>query len=74
MGVLAAGCAALGLGATWFILVFDPITEQAMGVRVSSALAANSFALTAGTARGGTVSTIGIAAMLVLLSALPALF
>jgi hydrogenase-4 component B len=74
MGILAAGCVALGLGATWFIRVFDPITQQAMGVRVSAALAAKSLVLTSGTARGGTVSTIGIAAMLVLLSALPALF
>ncbi|MGO9229249.1 MAG: hydrogenase 4 subunit B [Bryobacteraceae bacterium] len=74
MGILAAGCVVLGLGATWFVRVFDPITQQAMGVRVSSALASNNLVLTAGTARGGTVSTIGIAAMLILLSALPALF
>ena len=73
MGILAAGCVALGLGATWFVRVFDPITEQAMGVRVSPALAAGSLVLTAGGARGGTVSTLGIAAMLVLLSALPAI-
>ena len=45
-----------------------------MGERLSPILAANGgFVLTAGTARGGTVSTAGIAAMLVLLSALPAL-
>ncbi len=75
MGLLAAGCLALGLGATWFLRVFDPITEQALGVRLSSNLtAAGGFVLTAGTARGGTISTVGIAAMLVLLSAVPALF
>ena len=75
MGILAAGCVALGLGATWFLPVFDPITAQALGIRVSSLLAStNGFVLTAGTARGGTISTVGIALMLVMLSALPALF
>jgi hydrogenase-4 component B len=45
-----------------------------MGVRMGSALvAANGVAVSAGSARGGTVSTAGIAAMLVLLSAFPAL-
>src|SRR5207237_2353643 len=74
MGILAAGCIALGLGATWFLPIFDPITQQAMGERLSPILAANGgFVLTAGTARGGTVSTAGIAAMLVMLSTLPAL-
>jgi len=73
MGILAAGCVALGLGATWFVRVFDPITGEAMGVRVSAALAAGSGVLAAGSARGGTLSTVGIAAMLALLSALPAL-
>jgi hydrogenase-4 component B len=38
MAVLALGCVALGLGATWFVRVFDPITQQALGVRASSAL------------------------------------
>jgi hydrogenase-4 component B len=75
MGVLAAACLALGLGATWFLPVFDPITEQLIGVRLSPALtAAGGFALSAGTARAGTVSTVGIAAMLALIPLLPALF
>ncbi len=75
MGILAAGCVALGLGATWFLPIFDPITDQAFGTRISAALtASNGFVLAAGTVRTGTVSTVGIAAMLVLLSALPALF
>jgi hydrogenase-4 component B len=74
MGILAAGCVALGLGATWFLPFFDPITEQIFGGRFSPMLiAGNGFVLTAGTARGGTVSTAGMAAMLVLLSAVPAL-
>ena len=75
MAFLATGCLALGIGASWFLRVFDPITEQLLGARVSPALtAASGFALSAGSARAGTVSTVGIAAMLVLLSALPALF
>jgi hydrogenase-4 component B len=54
--------------------VFDPITQHAMGVRMSSALvAANGVAISAGTTRGGTVSTAGMAAMLVLLSTFPLL-
>ncbi len=74
MAILAVLCVALGLGAVWFLPVFDPITQQAMGVRVSSALVtANGLALSAGSARGGTVSTAGIAAVLVLLGAVPAL-
>ena len=75
MGILAAACVALGLGAAWFLPVFDPITEQTMGVQMSSALvAANGMTLSAGTARSGAVSTSGIAAVLVLLSLVPAFF
>lgn len=75
MGVLAAACVALGLGATWFLPVFDPITQDALGGRFSATLiAANGMALSAGSARGGAISTAGMAATLVLLSALPALF
>ena len=74
MAILALACVVLGLGAAWFLPVFDPITEQAMGVRMSSALvAANGMALSAGSARSGTVSMPGMAAVLVLLSAVPAL-
>jgi hydrogenase-4 component B len=73
MAVLAGACVALGLGAGWFLPVFDPITQQALGVRISSSLvAANGFVLSAGTPRSGTISTAGIAAILVVLSAIPA--
>jgi hydrogenase-4 component B len=62
MAVLAAECVALGLGATWFVRVFDPITQQVLGVRASSALVmAHGWALSPGTAHGGTISTAGIA-------------
>ncbi len=74
MAILAAACVVLGLGATWFLQMFDPITLQTMGVNMGSALvAANGVAVSAGSARGGTVSTAGIAAMLVLLSVFPAM-
>jgi hydrogenase-4 component B len=73
MGILAAACVALGLGATWFLPVFDAITDQALGVRVSASLA-NGMVLSAGTAHAGKVSTAGMAAMLVVLSVLPAFF
>jgi hydrogenase-4 component B len=66
MTVLAVGCVALGLGATWFVRVFDPITQQALGVRASSTLViAHGMALTPGTGQGtvqgGTISTAGMA-------------
>lgn len=69
MGLLAASCFALGLGATWFLPVFDPITQQALGIQVSSALTtAHGFVLSAGTARGGTVAPAAIAVMLAVLA------
>jgi hydrogenase-4 component B len=61
MGFLAAMCFALGLGASWILPVFDSITQQAVGVRISSSLIAGGLALQAGTARSGSVSTAGIA-------------
>jgi len=62
MTVLAVGCVVLGLGATWFVRVFDPITQQALGVSASSALVmARGWALSPGIAHGGTISTAGIA-------------
>ena len=74
MGLLAAGCVVLGLGATWFVPLLDAITTQTMGVRASTSLiAGGGLLLTAGAMRSGTVSTVGIAAMLVLLGTIPAL-
>ncbi len=70
MAVLAVGCVALGLGATWFVPVFDPITQQALGVRASSALVmAHGWALSPGTAHGGTISTAGMALFFLLAGA-----
>ena len=66
MAVLAVGCVALGLGATWLVRVFDPITRaDAWRISASSALVtAHGMALSPGTAHGGTISTAGIALLL----------
>ena len=74
MLILAVACVVLGLGATWFMPVFDSITQPAFGVRMSANLiSGNGFVLTAGGARGGSVSTPVLAGLLVVLSAIPAL-
>src|SRR4051812_47580368 len=74
MATLAAACVALGLGATWVVRLFDPITEQAIGVRVSATLVGGSMALQAGSARAGAVSTAGIAILLMAFGGVLAVF
>jgi hydrogenase-4 component B len=71
MALLAASCIVLGLGATWVMPAFDPITQRAFGVAASPGLA-NGMVLTAGSAHAGSVSTLGIAIFLVVLAAVPA--
>ena len=61
MAFLAAACFVSGLAATWILPVFDPITQQALGVPVSPFLVARGIALQAGTPQSGTVSPAGIA-------------
>jgi hydrogenase-4 component B len=61
MALLAAACFVLGLGASWILPAFDPITQQALGVPVSPSLIAHGIALQAGAAQSGTVSPAGIA-------------
>jgi hydrogenase-4 component B len=74
MAILAVACVALGLGATLFLPVFDGITARLAGARVSGDLiAAGGLALSAGSARGGTVSPAGLAATFVILSVIPGL-
>ncbi|MEN6535034.1 MAG: hydrogenase 4 subunit B [Bryobacteraceae bacterium] len=74
MGLLAVACIALGLGATWFLPVFDSITAQTFGVRMSAALVrANGLVISSGRDGGGTVSNVGILLTLVLLAGVPAL-
>jgi hydrogenase-4 component B len=61
MAALVVACFALSLGATWFVRIFDPITQQAVGIRASSALVmARGLALSPGTPHAGTISTVGI--------------
>jgi hydrogenase-4 component B len=67
MALLAAACFVLGLGATWILPVFDPITQQALGVAISPSLL-RGIALQAGTAQSGTVSTLGIALVFLVLA------
>ncbi len=68
MGCLTVACLAAGLGVTWFLPVFDALTNQLIGQRVGANLITGSgFVLSAGARHGGTVSTIGIAVGLVLL-------
>jgi hydrogenase-4 component B len=74
MGILAAGCVAAGLGATWFLRVFDAITAQTIGATAGPGLVTgNGFVLATG-AHSGTASPMGIAVLLVVLSGLPAVF
>ncbi len=63
MGWLTLACAALGLGATWFLPVFDAMTEQLLGRLV----------LSAGMRTSGTVSTavIAIGLLILVLAAVP---
>src|SRR5258707_1068479 len=73
MGWLAASCVALGLGATWFLPLFDTMNEQLLGARVGTNLiAAPGWVLSAGTPHGGMVSTsvIAIALLFLLIPAL----
>jgi hydrogenase-4 component B len=74
MAILALTCVLLGLGATWFLPVFDPITTQTFGIPISGNLVAgNGLLLTAGAVRNGSVSTPVIALLLITLGALPLL-
>jgi hydrogenase-4 component B len=68
MGWLAISCVALGLGATWFLPLFDAMNEQLLGSRLGSNLiTAHGWVLSAGTPHGGTVSTSVIAIALLIL-------
>jgi hydrogenase-4 component B len=73
MGILTMSCLALGLGVTWFLPVFNAMTEQLLGQQVvANLITGNGFVLSAGTPRGGTVSTavIGVALVVLLLPAM----
>jgi hydrogenase-4 component B len=68
MGWLTLACAALGLGVTWFLPVFDAMTEQLLGQRVAAHLVTgHGLVLSAGMRTSGTVSPLVIAVGLVVL-------
>src|SRR5713101_3626670 len=74
MGWLTMACAALGLGATWFLPVFDAMTEQLLGQRVATHLVTgHGLVLSAGMRTSGTVSTavIAIGLLVLMLAAVP---
>lgn len=74
MAMLALACVLLGLGATWFLPALDAVTRQVFGINVSPHLVAgNGLILTAGSARSGSVSTLLLALMLIVLSGIPLL-
>jgi hydrogenase-4 component B len=56
MAILAAACVLLGMGATWFLPVLDPITSQAFGIAASKDLVGgNGLLLAAGSVAKGSV-------------------
>jgi len=68
MGWLTLACLALGVGVTWFLPVFDALTEQLLGHRVGTNLiSGHGLVLSAGMRHGGTVSTAVIGTGLVIL-------
>jgi hydrogenase-4 component B len=74
MAILAAACVLLGLGATWFLPVFDSITNRAFGIAASKDLVAgNDLLLAAGSVARGSVSPLVIALSLAALGAMPLL-
>ncbi len=63
-GVLVAACVFLGLFPTVFLRILDPLTQQLIGLQISPQLTlANGLVLSGVNQNGGTVSTLGIAAL-----------
>jgi hydrogenase-4 component B len=72
MAILAAACILLGLGAGWFLPVFDPVTAQLLGTSIAGNLAAGGgFVLAAGSLRAGSVSPLGITFLVAALAGVP---
>ena len=72
MAILALACVLLGLGATWFLPIFAPITQQALGIDVTQGLiAGHGLLLTPGSVHSGSVSTAVIGELLIVLGAVP---
>jgi hydrogenase-4 component B len=72
MAILAVACVLLGLGATWFLPIFDKITQQSIGVAIGKDLiTGHGFVLTAGSVQAGSVSTVAITVLLGVLGIVP---
>lgn len=72
MAALAVACVVLGLGATWFVPIFAPITQNAFGVEITRQLVAgNGLLLAAGSVHNGSVSPLVLAGALVALGVVP---
>lgn len=70
--VLVAACVFLGLFPTLFLKVLDPLTQQLLGQQISSQLSlANGLALSGVNPVGGSVSTLGIAVLGIVLLMIP---
>ncbi len=71
-GILVAACVFLGLFPTVFLKLFDPLTQQLTGQRLSQQLSvANGLVLSGVATQGGTVSTLGLTLMLLCLLPVP---
>ena len=71
-GILVVTCVFLGLFPTIFLKLFDPLTQQLTGQQLSQQLTvAHGLVLSGVAAQGGTVSTLGIALMLLCLLPVP---
>ena len=72
MAALAALCIALGLGATLWLPILDPLVVQLVNTQVSSNLVlAGGLVLSSGSPKGGTVAPAALAGLLILLTLLP---
>lgn len=73
MGILATGCVVLGLFGSQSLWVINSIPQQLLAESPSPSLVtAHGFAVSSGAPTGGTVSNLGIAALLTTLSGLVA--
>jgi hydrogenase-4 component B len=72
MAMLAVVCVLLGLGASWFLAVFDRITQQAFGIVAGRNLVSgNGLILTPGSLANGSVAPFVLAMLLIALSGIP---
>lgn len=71
-GILTAACLVLGLFPSLLLKALDPLTQSLTGLSLSRQLCtADGWVLSAATAQGGTVSTLGIALTLLCLLPVP---